>query len=190
MLLVLFSGLGNSIFRDIRYSIIPIIITFLVFYNRGKKITKNDLRIFIIFFLFLLAYFLKYNGEFDPAFTFRVFSYISLAYFTLKILSVNFFKTYEDILYYLALISLPLFLIQAISYGFLYGILRNIQSFLKIPLYDMNYANIFIFTLNKGQIRNCGFAWEPGAFSEFLILALIVYLARNKFNIKKVDFGS
>lgn len=188
LLLLQFSGNAQLFFRDIRYSIIPIIIISFIFYHRKKQIIGKDYNIFIIYSLYIFAYYIKYNFEFDPAFSFRVFSYISLAYFTLKLTGDKFFKIYEDLIFMFAAISLPLFMIMAIDYDFLYKIVRGLQSYLGLPLYNMNYASIFIFTLNKGQIRNCGFAWEPGAFSEFLSLGLIIYLARNNFDISRSRF--
>ena len=80
-------------------------------------------------------------------------------------------------------------MIQIIDFNYLYNILIKIQSILQIPVtIGIKQANIIIFTLNRNIPRNCGFAWEPGAFSEFLILALIVYLARNNFNMKSIRF--
>jgi len=188
LLLILFSAYGNQIFKDIRNTIIPIIFVFILFIKRKQKVYKQESRIFLVFFLFILAYFLKYRGEFDFLFTFRLFSYISLAYCTLKLVGTRFFKIYEDIIYYLAIISLPLFVIETINYNSLYTILRQVQSALLIPLADMNYANVIVFTLNKGIIRNCGFAWEPGAFSQFLSLAIILNLARTNFNLTDKRF--
>ena len=36
----------------------------------------------------------------------------------------------------------------------------------------------------SGAYRNCGFTWEPGGFACFLILAIIINLASNKFKIR------
>lgn len=186
VLLTIFAGLGNSIFRDIRYSIIPIIISFGVFRIRRKKFNRSAEKIYTVFILFIFGYFLKYWGEFDPMFTFRIFVYITFPYLVVSVVGYNFFKIYENILYFFALISLPLFLLETVAYNFIYLLLAKLQSIMHLPQLDWEYVNVLFYTINNGsrQLRNCGFAWEPGGFSNFLILAIIINLARNRFSLK------
>ena len=89
----------------------------------------------------------------------------------------------------MAFISLPFFLLQAVAYNSIYPALYKLQGILKIPYFgDMEYTNVIVYTMNKGILRNCGFAWEPGAFSNFLVLGIIINLARNKFNFNNKAF--
>jgi len=193
LLMVLYAGVGNPIFRDVRYSIIPIIIAFIVYLHRGVKFTKNARNIYIVSLLFIIAYFIKYGGEFDPMFSYRIFVYITFPYLIISVVKYNFFKIYENIIYVMALISLPMFLLQATAYSTTLALLTKFQSILQIPPMEnwKEYANVIFFTINRGSdlsggaLRNCGFAWEPGGFSNFLIVAIIINLARNKFNYKK-----
>lgn len=174
---------------DVKYAIIPIIIAFVVYIYMGGKFTKTAGKIYLVFTIYILAYFVKYGGEFDPLFTYRIFTYITFSYLVVKVVGKKFFYIYENIVYVLAFISLPFFLLQAVAYDFIYSSLYKLQGILCIPYYgDMEYANVIFYTINKGILRNCGFAWEPGAFSNFLVLAIILNLARNNFNLKNKRF--
>ena len=192
LLIVLFAGVGNPFFREITFSLIPIIYSLFIYIKRGEKLTKKAIKIYIFFIVFIIAYFFKYNGDFDPMFTFRLFVYITFPYLVISIVEYEFFKIYEHIIYVFACISLPLFLIQAVAYYQLLSILEKLQGFLMIPPMENwnEYANVIIFTINRGTnsaggaLRNCGFAWEPGGFANFLILAIIINLAKNKFSFK------
>ena len=189
LLLTLFSGRGNPIFWDVRYAIIPIIIAFVVYIQRGGKYNKTAEKIYLVFALYILAYFVKFGGEFDPLFTYRIFTYITFSYLVVKVVGKKFFNIYENIIYVLAFISLPFFLLQAVAYNSIYPALYKLQGILNIPYFGgMEYTNVIVYTMNKGMLRNCGFAWEPGAFSNFLVLGIIINLARNKFNFNNKVF--
>jgi hypothetical protein len=192
LLLVLFAGVANPIFLEITNSLIPILLSLLIYISRGEKLTRKAVKIYIFFIFFILAYFFKYNGDFDPMFTFRLFVYITFPYLVISVVKQEFFKIYEHIIYVFACISLPLFLVQAVAYYQLLSVLEKLQGFLMIPPMEnwREYANVIFFTVNRGTnvaggaLRNCGFAWEPGGFANFLILAIIINLARNNFSFK------
>lgn len=200
LLLILFSSNSNPIFRDepVRYSIIPIIIAFFFYaknfiVNRGVKLGKNSSSVYIVLILYIIAYLIKYSGDFDPGFSYRIFKYITLSFLIVQVVGYKFFKVYENIIFVLALISIPLFLLEATVYNLLFSVMNIIQSILHIPkLVQKEYVNILIFTINRGSevgnLRNCGFAWEPGGYANFLILAIIINLAANKFNLKNKRF--
>lgn len=84
--------------------------------------------------------------------------------------------TYIKILTFLAIISIPFFIIN--QFGF-YGISTNndiLKSFLLftstayLPSYDYTYK----------IIRNAGMFWEAGAFAGYLLVALIFIILKNK----------
>ena len=41
---------------------------------------------------------------------------------------------------------------------------------------------------NLGILRNLGFAWEPGRFASFVVLALLIHLFRNRFQLFEKNF--
>ena len=188
LILIIFSGLGNGITRDVRYTIIPIVFAFIIVINKRIKISKSVVKVYLIFALYIFGYYIKYSGVFDPMFTYRIFSYITLSYLVVSIVKYNFFVIYETIIYHLALISVPLYIFTRINYGIIFQLLKRIETLLQIPSlkFGINneYVNVWIYTINQNGIRNCGFTWEPGGFANFLVLALVISLAINKFKLK------
>jgi hypothetical protein len=137
----------------------------------------------------MFLYYVKYLGDFDPMFTYRIFILITLPYLVFSILKLNFFKIYEHIIAFLSLISLPLYFLQILNSSAIYSTISSIQNLFNIPNMPWKgYASILLYTVNYGQgsgvYRNCGFAWEPGGFATFILLAIIINLASNKFNYK------
>ncbi len=182
--LLLFSSKSNALFNNPVYLIIPIMIILIIFLRRGFHFDSYFIKIIFVYLIFIIGYFIKYSGEFDPMFSYRIFSYILLAYLSLRCLGYLFFKIYEDVIYIFALISLPLFIIQVINFSFTHKILSNIQHFIGINTHAERLTNIIIYTLNTDSQRNCGFTFEPGPFSIFLIFAIIFHLSNNNFNLK------
>lgn len=196
LLLILFSSNSNPIFKDdpFRHSIVPIAIAFYFYaknfiIHRGIRLGKNAPVVYLAFVLYIIAYLIKYSGDFDPGFTYRIFKYITLSFLIVQVIGYKFFKVYENIIFVLALISLPFFLVEVTAYNLLFSTMSKIQSLLHIPVLNQKeYVNILLFTINRGSeignLRNSGFAWEPGAYANFLILAIIINLAANKFKLK------
>lgn len=91
-----------------------------------------------------------------------------LTYFIISIVGEHFFYLFYKVVYYLTLISLLLFLLQNLQFGFFYDLTLQIQDILQIPPvdYDGLYSsNIIIYTVNTTSFhRNCGFMFEPGSF--------------------------
>lgn len=183
LLLMLFSSNANVYAKDPIYTIIPIFISLIVFFIRNKRVTKKAGIVYFVFALYILAYFIKWGGVFDPLFSFRFFGYIALSHLVLSNVGKKFFKIFEDLTYFFAAVSIPLMIIQSFAYSFLYSTLRSLQAIMHIPLYDMEYVNVLFYTMNKGVWRNCGFMWEPGGFATILSIAIIINLARNNFDI-------
>jgi hypothetical protein len=80
----------------------------------------------------------------------------------------------------LAILSLPLYCLQLISGDLVY----NIGKAINLPYAHFDgYVNMIVFTFVKGihDIRNSGFAWEPGAFGFFLIITLMLHWLSNNF---------
>lgn len=81
-----------------------------------------------------------------------------------------------------ALISIPLYFLQL----FAGGLLLNIGSKLPFGPDIEGYVSFIVFTFVDGHsIRNCGFAWEPGAFGCFLNIGLLLNFVHNDFKIDK-----
>lgn len=85
---------------------------------------------------------------------------------------IDFIETYIKTLAFLALLSLPFFILNQFGY---YGLelKSSITKSLLIHTSIMHLPNRFI-------ARNCGMFWEPGAFAGYLILALVFIAIKNR----------
>jgi hypothetical protein len=102
---------------------------------------------------------------------------------------------YENLMFILALISLPLFALQLIN-PFLFNIFTQLtetvlppENLMTIPNQLIAHKYLFIFTLNGwAPYRNSGFAWEPAAFGGMLCWALLFnfFIYKFEFNQKMI----
>ena len=113
--------------------------------------------------------------------TIRIF----LAYFTVRVLGKNFTKYYVDIIYVLSIMGFFIYVPQLIVPGFGRFLISSISPLLRNPLYsgDIWYAPdiiFYVFNSGVGMYRNCGPFWEPGAYSGFLVIAMIFHYLESK----------
>jgi len=168
-------------------TIIALVYSIYIFNKRNLKHHKFIYAFILIYLFILLIYYWKFGWI-----NFYLSIYILLkfyyAYLTITILKFNFFIQYEKIIYYLALISLPLFFFQIVDYPLAFKVIGYIQNHIEfLNFRNSIYANIFFFTIDGvgAEQRNSGFAWEPKGFANFLILAIIINLVNNKFKLNK-----
>ena len=91
------------------------------------------------------------------------------AFSTVKIAGKMLPKILINIVYFAALVSLPLYIFQLISPNTLFE-LNNIFG-----LISRNNSNSIIFNFTYIHAsRNCGFMWEPGAFAGVLIICIYI----------------
>jgi len=99
-----------------------------------------------------------------------------LPYLIIKKYGLKFWEIFEKILYFLTLISLPLYILNIIFYD-LFLALDPIFSPLTSQAMSLNanYWSIFIYNNSMLDIyyRNLGFMWEPGAFAMLIIWGLV-----------------
>lgn len=157
------------------------LLTMLIFFKRKEKIDRAFIYFTIAYFLILIIYVAKF--EYIDLRGFREYIKFIYAYMFIKLVYKDFFKIYTNIIYKLALISLPLYIFQLIDYEAMkafIGIIEHNISFLDYR--EDWYENLFFFTLNdNGMYRNSGFAWEPKGFGTFLTLAFLFQLMLNNF---------
>ena len=156
-----------------------------IFFN--YKVDKLFIFFTVAYFLISFIYFLKFEYV-DILYIFYYYLLLCYAYMTIKIVKFDFFKIFHNIVYSLALLSIPLFLLQLIMFDSIFDFIGIIQNSIS-PLAFKNevFASNFLFTIDKtGAIyRNSGFAWEPKGFSNFLILAMIINTNINNFKLNK-----
>lgn len=187
---VYFSGLIRQLGTD-SFLVFNIFVTlFLCLIN--KKITKKAVGVILISFAIftsinLISIFVfGLNQKLFAGYLGRIFlGYLIVIYF-----KNSFFEKFEKLVTFLALISLPLFIIQIIYPDF-YNIFDSISnSVLSEERTGQYYSDshghkyLFIFLFNSwGPLRNSGFMWEPAAFGAVLSWAIIFNIIRNNFRI-------
>ena len=166
-------------------TILFLIIVLVIFKNRKLKVDRLFINFSIIYFITLIVYFASF-GWFD--FTLSIYIYLKFlyAYLSIKIVGFSFFKNFQKIVYYGALISIPLFIIQLLFFDLLFDIVGIFQNNISFLSYRNNrFANIFFFSIEGygAKLRNSGFMWEPKGYANILILAIIFNLIQNKFKL-------
>lgn len=177
------TAMANAITISNITLVLATLITLFFFIKRGYKVDKAFIYFSIVYFIIVGLYLIKF-GYLDPR-TGREYIKFIYGYILIKILWRNLIPFFTKTVYILALISLPLYLLQLYDYDMMrsiIGILEHNFSFLDYR--DNWYENLFVFTLNdNGMYRNSGFAWEPKGFGTFLVLALFFRLIQNKFKL-------
>ena len=113
-------------------------------------------------------------------------SKLLMPYFIIKVLKQRFIIKIENIIFYLTLISLPIFLFQLYNTDFFYEISSSLNRFTIEEQKEIGGWYIGFYMFNGWAIeRNSGFMWEPGAFAFIVFLAILIRLSINNF---KFDF--
>ena len=166
--------------------IIPVIVLTVLVRKYGVYKWRQYLTVLLFYVIYFIAVTIKYR-TIHPQFFLANFLSLTIAYFTITILKERFFYIYEDIVFKLSLVAL-------FFWGMLVVIPNTIASLLKLLSFETGYgivdSSILIYTIGinfrESVIpRNSGFAWEPGVFSCFVALAILINLIRNKFTIRR-----
>lgn len=179
LLTIFSSGLGMSIFRQDYYPVLSIFLSIIVFvfYKLKLEIKQIGVPLLIWFIYFMLVTFS--NRSFHPRFMIQIPALILNAYIIFKLFTPQgFFSYYEKALYFLTSVSLFFFVWQAVSMSSLMAVLT------PFDLNDGESINAIVYTIHGRSAssfipRNCGFTWEPGPFSVFISLALLVRFLEN-----------
>ena len=186
--LILFIGAQSSILSQSPIFILgSFFISMVVFISRSLKVDRFYIFFSLAYFLLSIPYYLIFHYV-DTLYVGYFYILLTYAYITIRILEYDFFKIFHQVVYILAFISLPFFLIQLINFDFAFtvvGIFQNSFSFLEFN--NDVFANIFLFSIEAdgAMYRNSGFAWEPKGFANFLILAIIINSILYDFKINK-----
>jgi len=181
-IIILISAKANAITISNITLVIAMFLTMFIFIKRRERLDKFFVYFSIAYFTMYAIHIIKF-GYIDLR-EFREYLKILYGYMFIKLVYKDFFKYYVDIVYKLALISLPLYAIQLLDYDLMRSIIGILDHNISFLDYRGDwYENLFFFTLNdNGMYRNSGFAWEPKGFGTFLTLAFLFNLFLNRFN--------
>ncbi len=103
-----------------------------------------------------------------------VFLRVLTAYLVIKILNDKFIPYFIQILYVMAIISLPFYLLVSFSPAVV-DVLKTFSNSIQfLNISQQNLPTVIVYNLYRvHEIRNTGPFWEPGAFAGFLILAFM-----------------
>jgi hypothetical protein len=190
VLFVLLSAKGSFLyFANIWWFLIDFIIIW-VGLEKGR-FTKKDFRLLVIFSSVYIA-FCTFRSVFlvhlpvsfwlsDIAFLFK---FLLTSFLYCAVVKDRAIYYLSRVIIHLAIISIPLYILQLISGDLVYTIGKAIN--LPPHFVNLQYTNFLVFTYVKQHaIRNSGFSWEPGAFGFFLNMALIMHLLINNFTFDK-----
>lgn len=190
-IIIIYSGNANTFVGSI-YTwenpiglIIPIVFSGMIILKERVKFSKKFYIIMLIFILYFVANTIKYK-EIHPRF-FLIYSFsIFLTYVTVDSLKLGFFSLYEKILYHLAVIGLFFWIIQVLLGGdVFYNAIGGLSTQSEFTNVSFDGLNIILYSVQHSSNsliyssilpRNCGYAWEPGAFAIFLCLAIFINL--------------
>jgi hypothetical protein len=107
----------------------------------------------------------------------------------------KFFTFFENLIFILALISIPLYAIQIVDIKF-FDFFKNfselVLSQVRLTMGQgvlTGHRYLVVFLVNSwGEDRNSGFGWEPAVFGAILCWAILInlFLNKNKVNVKLV----
>ncbi len=187
--LVAFSGIPFFYRSRIEVLIVFTLFPLWVFIYRQRKIDK-----FIVYYL--AGVLLIQAGQvlkfyYLPFSTFvGLHARILFAYFTLKAVDKRFADYYVHVIVFSVIVSW-FFYLPSYSSSFEYFLSHTLAPYFEHPfIKESNYKyfdNVILYTINtKGEgflilKRNSGPFWEPGAFSGFLIVALLLNIIRKRY---------
>lgn len=192
-------------YNDIEFFILGFLMPAAVFLLRKpstlKKIPRPNRSVVIIFGAFLLVEVLQslYFGLFEIKTFLGTLMRLSAAYFTMALLAEKFYDYFVKTIFFFAVVSLLFFIPSLVIPGFADFFTDNVAPFFVSPFHTAGgfyetSPNIIIYTFEKSLFvssRNSGPFWEPGAFSIFLILAMMFRLVQvqNIFDKKVIFFA-
>lgn len=157
-----------------------LVIAFMVHFRRGVSPLLLGL---LLFFALWLMYISWYWSYFNINTMIGFLCRIIIAAGVVSVLGKRFFSSFVDVVYILACISLPFYLIGLVLPSILEGILSLLQAAPNFFIIDQGEytgwlrANFLVYTFSMERLgQNHGFMWEPTAFAAVLLLTMLLHL--------------
>lgn len=196
--IVIFAGNATAFARSLGNPIalgnaIALLLSFLFCYKNKIVIKKNFIYTIIAYSIYAVLTFIN-NNLMSPMWYCQIVTFLFIAYIICQGYKKSFFVLYETIIYHLSIIAIIFWSVYLIAPGV-------IETVVSIFQFDKSYSeeaidskNMIIYTLLSEDrqtnnyinlLRNAGFAWEPGAFSCILCLAIYCNMLRTNCKIKQ-----
>lgn len=182
--MIVFITSGSSILFNWTFKIpLLIVVAALVFIRRNADSNKELFFKMSLYTLIWVAInFLSYiftTTPFDTTAVILFATNLMLVLMVLHLLGWSFWIYFEKIVYYLTLLSLPIFLMNILMPSFFEGLISVFKPFTNERFFRFddfrNYwsAIVYVKAIKTDFLyRNCGFMWEPGAFAMIIIWGL------------------
>ncbi len=188
---ILYAGRGNTFFESESITQNPIGVALPLLLGTilalRWRIVFNSQFYLLLFFYF--AYFIAVTvkfGELRPTIFLNYVFIFFMVYTLVKALKTNLFIIYEKVLYVLSIIGLALWGFQVLLGGdTMFSIISHLPNISTFSNVTSQGLNIIIYSIQPSISsmvhgvpipRNCGYAWEPGAFAVFISLAIYINL--------------
>jgi len=191
MMLILYAGRGNTFFESGSFIdnpvgvSLPIMLSVILAIKWRITFNKQFYLLILCFFIYFIAITFKY-GEFRPTIFLIYVILFFVVYSAVKALNFSLFIIYERLLFILTILGLFMWGIQIVMGGdTLFNFISRIPSIDEFSFVSSSGLNIIIYSVQPTSSsllygimipRNCGFAWEPGAFAVYLCLAIFINL--------------
>lgn len=168
-LLIFLSGNPvGGVLGEWRYILSAGILLFYYISIKGGSIS-NDIKYWTIGFSLLFFSQIVFIELYSIPAYINFFGRLFLVYAVVSFLGENFRYGYTKVMFIIALISLPLFVINYLGIEFGgYSIDRYVSLF---------FYNYIPLDRSDQGMRNCGMFWEPGAFQGYLMLVPLMYIS-------------
>jgi hypothetical protein len=181
--LIIFVGMIECFDTDAFLIVNFMLVLFFNWFSQKKQITKGlpDI-ILILTILFILTYFSVGANIFSLTYIGFIIRVIT-AFLIISYLGFQFFIIFENVVFILALISLPFFIIQLINIKF-FNLFTGLSELLLSDERLIHgwgvlkgHRYLVVFGVNSwAEWRNSGFAWEPAGYGAILLWAIFINL--------------
>lgn len=191
LVLIFYVGNANSLvlFSSFREQplvfFVPVILSGILLLKHRIPFNSNFYLLIFGYLIYLIALTIKFK-TFYPSFLVHYPLIFFTSYVIIKSLKYKLFSIYEYLLYLLSIIGLSMWVLQILLGGdTLYGILSHIPNINDFSHVTGNGVNTILYSVQPASTsvlyshlppRNCGFAWEPGAFAVYICLAIFINL--------------
>lgn len=188
-----------GMFGNWAYLLFPIVL--FTYINRGYKVNGKMILVVVAFAILFILQALMWNGPITSIIqpTLQIFTLILFA----RIIYPNFNNIFTNIIYFFATTSLVIWCISMVpaGYNFMFSLSQSLPQYGLEKLWEVtdlgesmytcylfSYSALDSgFTASTGIVRNYGPFWEPGRFTIFLTIALMIRLYNNpKFDRKNI----
>lgn len=172
--------------------VVVLILLLFLFIYRNCKIDNSMLVVVGVWCVInAISYRLNGGGNFDMFTFISVTSRMLFSYMMLKIVGSNFFKGLFNYWFILCLIGFPFFIMESFFPSFVQSLAPTLNFMTKAEQTASGGFYLFFYMHSGwaqfmgGIVRNCGFMWEPGAFSCVLTFMIVYHLFGKDFKIDK-----